>query len=70
MTITKDQRLQLLGLLTLARDHAKKMTEVERAIHRIIGKDDSSYLSYFSDAIFDERDIDEILKLEEITVEG
>lgn len=39
--ITQEQKLQLLGLVTLAQQHYKIVDEVRDAITQIIGKDDS-----------------------------
>ena len=40
-TITEIEKLQLLGLVTLARQHYKIVDEVRDAITLLIGKDDS-----------------------------
>jgi hypothetical protein len=63
--INKNQRLQLIGILTLAQSNAKSIKSCEKAIIGIVGKVDSlpNYAGLLSDAIFeDDFDIDEILK--------
>jgi len=59
-TITKDERLQLLGLLTLARHHAKMLQECETEEDRIL--DDKEGLSHLYDGSFNDDPIDVILE--------
>jgi hypothetical protein len=37
-TITPEQRLMLIGLLTLAADHRKSLEDIERSVATIIGE--------------------------------
>lgn len=68
-TITENERLQLLGLLTLGQQHYKTIDSVREAIENIIEDPDGG--SLLSDAIWDyETDIDKILKNMNIEVEN
>lgn len=66
-TITEGEKLQLLGLLTLGRSHNKIVNQVNDEMARIVGDEDK--YSALTDAVYDEADIDEVLKNMEITVE-
>lgn len=64
--ITDEQKLQLLGLVTLARQHNKVADDVVKAITKIIGTDDSQV----HDATWEQdADFDEALKNSDIEVE-
>lgn len=63
--INTSEKMQLLGLLTLARHHQAIVTEVEKQI-RLVSKDDSDLLL---DAIYNpEEDFEAVLKAAEIEV--
>lgn len=63
--ITQSQKMQLLGLLTLARSHQAIVTQVEKEI-RVVSGDDSDLLL---DAIYNpDEDFEEVLKAAEIEV--
>lgn len=66
--ISPNQRLQLIGLITLARRAMKQINECERAMGGIVGAGESSfvdpdYCGQLADAIFQEGEpnVDEIL---------
>lgn len=66
--ITPNERLQLLGLLTLAQQHAKIADQAREAIEKII--DDIGGYSLLTDAIYEERaHIDKMLSDMGIEVE-
>lgn len=48
-TITSEQKLQLIGLLTLAREHNQKLTDITRAVAEIV---DETAGDYASDAVY------------------
>ena len=61
--ITKEERLQLVGLTTLAIQARKRMDEYEGAIKGIIGEDELGMAGLFGDAFFDDSfNIDTLLK--------
>jgi len=66
-TITKQQYLQLAGLLTLAERYTGELEEIERAAMEITGEDDE--WGHTSDAVYGTRSIAELLKLLEIIVD-
>ena len=64
-TISRAEYLQLLGLLTLARKHARIVHESEDLMAEILGDDGGGDIS---DTIFSEdRDLEEMLRRMEIT---
>ncbi len=70
-TITKNQKFQLIGLLTIARDAAKTINDCEAAMAAIVEyKSDisSPYCGLLSDATFDDTSIEQILKFMGIKV--
>lgn len=65
--ITPEQKLQLLGLVTLGRQHYKVVDEVRDAITNIIGVDDS----VLHDAAWDyDMDFEKALSDSQIEVEN
>ncbi len=65
--ITPEQKLQLLGLVTLARQHYRIVDQVRDGITEIIGKDDS----VLHDACWDyDTDFEKALADSEIEVEN
>lgn len=64
-TITQSERLQLLGLLTLARSHRVTVDKCEDEMNKIVEVENYSHLT---DAIYDENDFDQVLKKMEIEV--
>jgi hypothetical protein len=66
-TITEQERLQLLGLLTLGIKHQRIVNQVDDAIAEIVQEETGNLLS---DAVYDGNDdIDHVLKNMGITVE-
>ena len=65
-TITKTERLQLIGLMTLAHQAYVKMEEADDAMQKVIGSDDRTLLSdeYFEDNF----NVDKCLKNMDIKV--
>jgi hypothetical protein len=70
-TITKSQRLQIIGLLTLAEKHMNALEDLQAALLEITLEIDGE-TGHTSDAIYDSsrRDADELLKRLEIKVRG
>lgn len=68
-TITPQEKLQLLGLLTLARQHQKMVREAEGAMIKVLDHDDN-YLDHLSDAMYDDSSIDDALKYMGVKVKG
>lgn len=68
-TITKSQRLQLVGLLALADFHMDAVEKIAEAAHEITGEQEGGYTM---DAIYDDnrRNADALLKRLKITVRG
>lgn len=69
--ITEQERLQLLGLMTLAIQHQKIVNECETALATLLENDPSegSYVGQLSDAIYNGDDnIDNILKEMDIKI--
>lgn len=65
--ITEQEKLQLLGLVTLARQHYKVVDEVRDAITKIVGVDDT----VLHDSAWDyDVDFEQALKDSEIEVES
>lgn len=60
-SITQNERLQLLGLLTLARQHAQMIHATEDAMDKIMDNEDP-FGSHLNDAVYDTASIDEVLK--------
>jgi hypothetical protein len=68
--ITENERLQLLGLLTLARQHRVIINLSEKAMEEIL-KEDFNNLDWLSDAIWDDNTtIDEVLEHMDIKVKN
>ncbi len=65
-TITANERLQLMGLLVLAKRHNAALKDIERAALAITGEDD---LGHTSDGLYCDYEADEILRRLNITVE-
>lgn len=51
--ITTQEKLQLLGLFTLANQHAKKVQEAERAMADLLEHDDP-YVDHLSDEAYND----------------
>ena len=66
-TITQNEYLQIVGLMTLARNHQKIVDDCNDAMSEIVG-DDEKY-SLLTDAMYDSTDVDTALKNMNITVE-
>jgi len=68
--ITENERLQLLGLLTLARQHRIIISHSEEAM-AVIMNEEFQNLDWLSDAIYDDSTtIDEVLKNMDVRVKG
>jgi len=68
-TITEQEKLQLLGLLTLGQQHNKIVDQVREAIEKVI--EDPNGYSQLVDAIWEyETDIDKLLRNMGIEVEN
>ena len=73
-TITKNQRLQLIGLLVLAGKHMKMLESISESVVEITGEKEKdgtpSTCGHTNDAIWDEnrRDADALLERLEIKV--
>ena len=69
MTITYDDYLRLLGLLTLAKDYNAKLDDILRAAEVITGEK-PEFGGHTSDAVYGETSMSDLLKRLNITVEG
>ena len=68
-TITKTERIQLIGLLTIAHQAYVRMDEADKAMQEIVGSETYGGAGVLSDAYFDEHwDIDALLKNMKIKV--
>ena len=59
-SITKNEYLQLVGLQTLSESYLEKLDDLEKTAYEITGELDK--YSYTTDMIFNDRDIDDVLK--------
>lgn len=59
-TITDNERLQLIGLLTLSKRHIDEMKQIEKAAYAITGE--TNDIGHTSDAVWDHCDADELLR--------
>ena len=66
-TITQHQYLQLVGLLTLAKQYNGALEQIKHAALEITGETED--WGHTSDAVYGMRSIDDLLKFLEITVE-
>lgn len=70
--VTKNERLQLLGIVVIAQQHAKQVMECERALADILGVEVESWgydLGHFQDIIYEQDvNIDALLKKSDIEV--
>lgn len=64
--ITQHERLQLIGLLTLAKHHGKALEDIQDAAKEITGDDGVS--GHTTDAVWDHCNVDRLLKGLGITV--
>lgn len=71
-TITANERLQLIGLLTVAEMQMKSLEATEKAANELLGVVDIGLGGHVSDAIFDSgrRDADQLLMRLDITVQA
>lgn len=60
--ITESQKLQLLGLLTVAKEYMKIVDACEKAADEILQVDEDNMGSLFGDAIFGGREFDEVIR--------
>ena len=67
--ITKAERLQLIGLMTLAHQAYKKMDEADDAMQEIVGDDGTGGAGLLSDEYFEDKpNVDATLKVMGIKV--
>ncbi len=66
--ITHREELQLIGLLTLAKRYNNIQNEIIEAIGDITGEEDSRYHS--TDAVYCDYEVEKLLELLSIEVEG
>ena len=59
-TVARDEYLQLMGLLVLAKKHQAIMDDLEESVREITGEEGAS--GHSSDAVFDHHDADELLR--------
>lgn len=70
-TISQDDHLKLVGLLTLAREHNRALKSIERAAAGLLGEKDeesSGYFGHVSDAVYSDYDAAGLLRRLEIEV--
>lgn len=67
-TITPNERLQLIGLMTVAQDLYKRTTDCEAAMEKIVGYKEKNHGSHFGDAIYGNETVDQVLETLEIKV--
>lgn len=61
-TITENERLQIIGLATLAHKHFRQGIKYEQAVADILEAEDR-YCDQLSDVLFDDEiDVDDVLK--------
>jgi hypothetical protein len=65
LTISREQYLQLCGLVSLGRDHVKRENDLRDAATKIIGKDREDWIS---DVFWAARDLDEVLQISKVSV--
>lgn len=68
-TITENEKLQLIGLLTLGIQHQKIVTQIEKAMAKLT---DTEVGGHLSETLYegDNFDIDELLEREGVEVEN
>jgi hypothetical protein len=66
-TITRNEYLQLVGLLTVAKRHTAMLREIIPAVREIIGEQDDR--GHSEDAVWGDYSPEELLEKMEITVE-
>jgi len=57
--ITKNEELQLIGLITLAKKHYKIVSDCEKEMEKIVGGDDE-YGGLLSDNVYSRDDNDDV----------
>lgn len=60
-TISSNERLQIIGLVTLARSHAKMIAEIGITLCKTL-KIEGDYADKLSDCFWDEENIDAVIK--------
>jgi len=73
-TITKSEYLQLVGLMTLGRQHSKMLSEIEAAMDSIVGAMDSIVgagpdETNAGDVVYGDRDIEWYVEQSGVTLE-
>lgn len=69
--ITKQEYLQIVGLMMLARQAAKQILDCEKAygsLLEMVDKDTDNYFGHFSDEIWGEGNVDAVLTKEGVKV--
>ena len=64
--ITEMERMQIMGLLLLAKDHNEKLAEIHNAVLSIT--EDADDIGHCSDAVYSDFSADELLRKLKITV--
>lgn len=76
ITITAAERLQLMGLLTMAAHHNKWLTDIKASTLALLGIDEATEPDFnrpsdhISDAVYSDYDADELLKRIGVTVDA
>jgi len=65
--ITKQERLQIIGLMTLAKQYSQKIVDLERGVHEII--EEPKNYSLLSDEIYQGGDLNVDKCLENMDIE-
>ena len=60
-TITKSQKMILIGLMAVAKSHAKQFTDAERMMNEVVGEDET--FGHMSDQIFENDDAIESVRI-------
>ena len=66
-TITKSEYLQLVGLMTLGRQHSKMLSEIEAAMDSIVGAGPDE--TNAGDVVYGDRDIEWYVEQSGVTLE-
>lgn len=66
-TITKNEYLQLVGLLTLAKKHNQVLRDISQSAALITGDEEHGHTD---DAIYCDYPVEDLLKLAKITIEN
>jgi len=67
-TISREDYYKIVGLLTIAEQHLKVLTSVERALDAITGEGKFNRGGHCGDATYGQRDADDLLRVLHIEV--